>query len=147
MIARYVGADRDELYEMDREEARELIIWYAEQGRTKAAWVDARKEIQIHYKNRPDDGAWYAACGTPYVGWPRSLADWDDYRAEQFKHGQEAHAVWVAELRELLDLRRRIPDIAAVAARRMSKRDLERRAAFNRVFNEQAEELAVRRVA
>jgi hypothetical protein len=140
----YMGAPDDNdapdlsLYEMDREEAFELIEWYAANGRPRAAWAEVRYEIQIHFEDRPCDGAHLANRGMPWDGWEKSLADWDDYREQQIKLRQAAHERWLAGLRKLLLLRRNIPKIAAEANRRRPQYERERLTRFNEVFHGEA---------
>jgi len=142
----YLGAPDDNyeannlsLYDMEREEAVELIQWYATQGRVRTAWAEVRHEIQIHFENRPDDGARIAHQGLPGPGWEKSLADWDDYRERQVRLRQADHARWLTGLHKLLELRRSIPKIAAEANRRRPQYEREQLARFNEVFhNERA---------
>lgn len=125
-------------HEMEREEALDLILFYAHQGRVKAALRDVRWEIIKHFDNRPDDGSAMQSMGMPWEGWESTLADWDDYRAHRISRGKSAHAEWAVALRTLLTLRRNIPKIAAEAVRRMPSYERENRVAFNRFFNNEA---------
>ncbi len=143
----YLGAPDDDYdyeandltpYDIDREETVELIERFAAQGRVRTAWAEIRHEIQIHFENRPDDGARLARQGLPGPDWKKSLADWDDYRERQVKLRQADHARWLAGLHKLLELRRNIPKIAAEAMRKRPQYERAALARFNEVFHGEA---------
>jgi hypothetical protein len=112
--------------ELEREEAIDLILFYAGQGRVKAAWSDVRREIQKHFENRPDDGSWMDRT-TP--------ESWTD---KQLELRRAAHAEWLKGLQALLALRRNIPKIAAASVRRLPSYEREAGAVFNRFIGEAA---------
>jgi hypothetical protein len=112
--------------EIEREEAIDLILFYAGHDRVKAAWSDVRREIQKHFESRPDDGSWMERT-TP--------GDWTE---RQLELRRAAHAEWLKELQQLLELRRNIPKIAAASVRRLPSYERESRAVFNRFIGEAA---------
>lgn len=97
-------------YQIERDDAIDLILFYAHQGMQRHAWNDVRHEIQKHFEDRPRNSR-----GNP-----------------------NAETEWLADLHELLALRRSIPGIVAKALRRMPSYERESRAAFNQVFNGEA---------
>jgi hypothetical protein len=121
--------------EIDREEALELIEWYAKNGRVNAALDVLADEIEIHLENEPCDGEWLTRCHLPRDGWEKSITDWDDYREDRIKRHRASHDVWKAGLDKLNALREQIPLIAAEAMRKRPQYERERLARFNEVFH------------
>lgn len=119
-------------YEIEREEALECIDYLAAVGRTTEAWRDVRREIQLHFENQPDDGAWMRS-NDPHFG---SVEQWNRMKVRR----EKAFAEWLEYLQKLLAMRRDIHKIAKANAAKLTYHERVRRQEFNRVFHQQAAE-------
>ncbi|HUW80448.1 MAG TPA: hypothetical protein VMV54_06080 [Acidocella sp.] len=132
-----------ELHEIEREEAVDLINYYASHGRVKSALQGIRDEIIKHMETRPEKTCRYADLPEPpqilreaLCGWtdletPEQWIAWRDASAARVRDG---FAAWLKELRELLAIRRDIPEIAAKALARLPSHEREKLGRFNEVF-------------